>query len=375
MRGDAHRPRRPCDGPRSRPDSSVPAGARSDRRSRCERRQGRRPRAQRLSPRRSPSRAARRRLPLPGHRSTRASGTHRPTRCGSRSSRSSTMRCMRAGVGEDRLGKLAATIRRQILVGQRLRETADDRERSLELMRDVGHEVAPHSLESPGRRQVEQGHDRPSATRQGSRRQGQRAAIDLGFRALGHGSPQRSRHRFPETRSRGRRSSGNGTAVCVRSRRRPVALMRTTRWRASIAITPSFKESKSAVSSESSASSAATRDPSCSPNRCRAIARSPTSTGRGQRRPSGQIAGRERSGDIAQLDDRLGHRAREQRAPRPRPDERKAPARKTSGLEQAHQLGKSRARLRNGGSRRWSITRTTHITSTLTTMSEPRRSR
>ena len=75
----------------------------------------------------------------------------------------------------------------QIVAQQRLGVTGDRGERGLELVRHVGHEVAPHRLEPPELGEIVQ-HQHGPARRQRPRVHQQRAVFHLDFAVL---------HQFP----------------------------------------------------------------------------------------------------------------------------------------------------------------------------------
>ena len=64
------------------------------------------------------------------------------------------MRCMRRVFASIVVEEPLAILVGQVAVAQRLGEAADHGERRLELVRHVGHEVAPNRLEAAARREV-----------------------------------------------------------------------------------------------------------------------------------------------------------------------------------------------------------------------------
>ena len=117
------------------------------------------------------------------------------------------------------------------------------------------------------------------------------------------------------TRSRGSRSAEKGTASRTPNTRRAPVFMWITCWRPSSAMTPSLSDSVRARSRASSASKACTRAPSCSANRWKALASSPTSPGaasdgRRDKSPEAMARASSRSSRIGRVTERAKIAAR-----------------------------------------------------------------
>ena len=109
-------------------------------------------------------------------------------------------------------------------VVERLGEPADDGERSAQLVRRVGHEISPHGLEPPNRREIEQRDDRPTVA-SGLAVRASVVVADLVPRGLGRvplKRPPRSRSRSSLARKEGH--PGREPGPSIESRRRPVSL-------------------------------------------------------------------------------------------------------------------------------------------------------
>ncbi len=102
-----------------------------------------------------------------------------------------------SGIAVNSLSELGSSFRGNVRILKRLRESADDSERSAELVRDVRDKIPSHGLELSDRRQIEEG-DHRTALNQWARREGHCVAANHYLLRLGLGSVQRERYRAPE---------------------------------------------------------------------------------------------------------------------------------------------------------------------------------
>ena len=214
------------------------------------------------------------------------------------------MRCSRSALTFTVSRELRASVRRQLGVQQRLAEAADGGERRLQLVRGVGHEVAPHSLQ-PAQLARRPGTPSPRRRRGAAARWRAGAAVVRELRGRDRLAVQRAADQVEEVLRRATcfgamplRVGGEGEdAAAPRGWRAARARC------ASTAITPSAMASISACISARSPSSWPSRRCSSPASVSSASASSPSSSRRRGAGAAGQVAGghgARRAGDLPQ---------------------------------------------------------------------------